>query len=91
MAGWEWLEGYVENTIPATIHGIKVTIDLDVIDSDIPLLLSRREMRAMEIRLDMAEDEIEILGTRGPLLTTAAGHPVINLKQSAEFFNHIMG
>ena len=65
--------------IPAVIRGHKITIELDVVDSNIPLLFARGEMRNLGVILDLAEDKIEILGERGPIMTTGDGHPTINL------------
>ena len=66
-------------TIPGNIRGHKFTIGLDVVDSDIPLLLSRSEMRNLDVKLNLATEEVEILCTTSPLLTTSEGLPAIQL------------
>ena len=60
--------------IPACIVGQQVMIVTDVIDSDIPLLLSKSEMKKMQMCLDLKSDTAEIMGKAAILNCTSAGH-----------------
>ena len=70
-------------TIPGNIHGSKVTVTLDVISSDIPLLLSKTAMKAAGVSINFKDDEIEALGRKSPLFSTASGHPILRLQATA--------
>ena len=55
------LNSEVEYSIPAVIAGKHVTIKTDVVNSDIPLLLSRTAMKNVGVRMDLEHDRAEIL------------------------------
>ena len=61
-------------SIPATIVGKDVTIITDVVDADVPLLLSKSAMKKAGIRIDIAEDTAIIFGVKVNLSLTASGH-----------------
>ena len=44
------------------IAGKEVTIQTDVVDSDIPLLLSRTAMKIAAIKMDLEYDKATIMG-----------------------------
>ena len=67
--------------IPGNIHGTRVTVSLDIISSDIPLLISKRAMKAAGISINFKDDEIEAFGRKAPLYSTASGHPILKLQQ----------
>ena len=61
-------------SLPATIGSMDITINADIVDNDIPLLLSRDSMKKANMNLDFENDTVTILGERIPLVTTASGH-----------------
>ena len=61
-------------TIPATLAGKSVLINTDVVDSDIPLLLSKDAMKEVKVKLDLVNDTAEILGVEVSLNLTSSGH-----------------
>ena len=65
--------------IPAEIGENAVMIEVDIVDADIPLLLSKSAMKKAKMVLHMDEDYAEILGKPVSLNTTSAGHYVIPL------------
>ena len=65
--------------VPVMIGGEQSTIELDVINSDIPLLMSKPEMKKRNMILDMPNDRIWIGKKEIPLKTTSAGHYVLSL------------
>ena len=60
----------MEYSLPAAIVGKEVTIKIDTVDSDIPLLLSRTAMKNAGVKLDLENDTDErikatVLGRAG--------------------------
>ena len=60
--------------VPATLAGTSVTIGLDVIDSDIPLLLSKQAMKKACMNIDLQNDVATAFGKEEKLITTSCGH-----------------
>lgn len=73
------LKSIARYTIPAEIGENSVMIDLEVIESDIPLLLSKPAMKRAKMKIDLEDDSAIILGKKVALDTTSAGHYVIPL------------
>ncbi len=70
--------------LPVKIGGDLNYIMIDVIGSDIPLLLSKKEMKRIGIALDMKNDRGYINDKPLPLTTTSAGHYTIDLLNASE-------
>ena len=68
-------------TIPATIGKEKVTIDIDVLDKDIPCLLSKDSMKQTKAQINFENDELTILNQKVPMFTTKSGHYCIPLTE----------
>ena len=66
-----------EYRIPAIIAGRRVMIRIDVVASEIPLLLSRSAMKNTQMKLD---DKASIFGQDVDLEITASGHCCIKLE-----------
>ena len=47
-------------TLPCKLAGKDVMIKVDIIDSDIPLLLSKSAMKSAKVKLDLENDKAEI-------------------------------
>ena len=60
--------------IPITIAGIDLKLKTDVVDGDIPLLLSKAAMKEAGVVIDMNTDCAVIFGRSVPLDTTSSGH-----------------
>ena len=60
-------------TIPAIIGQRKINIKTDIIDSDIPLLLSKTAMKNAQITLNFDNDTISFKGDEIPLYNTSNG------------------
>ena len=72
-------EGRIQ--FPCTIAGQKTTITTDVVDSDIPLLLSKPDMKRLGFKLNMTDDSLEVNGNKIELDTTSSGHYYVSLKE----------
>ena len=64
---------------PAIIGKKKVTIEANIVDAEIPLLLSRKSMKVAGCTLDFKNDSMEILDQSIKLLSTGSGHYCIPL------------
>ena len=60
--------------IPAFIADRCVKIKIDVVDSEIPLLLSRNEMKNLGAKIDLKNDSAEIFGKTVLINVTHSGH-----------------
>lgn len=67
--------------IPCEIAGHKTTITADIVDSDIPLLLSKPDMKRLGFKLNMIDDTLEVNGKKIDLETTSSGHYYIPLRE----------
>ena len=61
-----------------------MTIKTDIVDSDIPLLLSRSAMKKAGVKKDLENDTAEILGEQVSLNLTSSGHYCIPIDKTAE-------
>ncbi|XP_071114334.1 uncharacterized protein [Haliotis cracherodii] len=74
FGGGEKLKSQGSYELPAFMAGKNVRIRTDVVDSDIPLLLSLRSMKEACVKLDLEHDSAEILGEKVSLNYTSSGH-----------------
>ena len=78
------LKAIAKYNIPVHIGGEDNQIRIDVISSDIPLLLSKSDMKDLGIVLDMKNDRGYINGKPLILTTSAAGHYTVDLLHNKE-------
>lgn len=74
FGGGERLKSKGSFRIPATVAGKDITITTDVVESDIPLLLSKQAMKQACVKLDLKNDTAEIFGKSVVLNETTSGH-----------------
>ena len=82
FGGGETKQSIESVTFPCVIAGKHVFIKTDVVDSDIPLLLSKSSMKQAQIKLDLLSDTAEIFGNTVILNSTTSGHYGLSLKES---------
>ena len=70
--------------VPAILAGTSVTIGVDVIDSDIPLLLSKQAMKKAGMNIDLQNDVATVFGKEEKLITTSCGHYCMPLLGEAD-------
>ena len=71
-------------SLPAVIAGKEVMIKTDVVESDIPLLLSRTAMKKAAIKMDLENDTATIMLKEVALNLTTSGHYCIPIDKSEE-------
>ena len=55
-------------------------ITTDIVNNDIPLLLSKEAMKKANMKLDLVNDKAEIFGEEVTLQNTSSGHYCVPLK-----------
>ena len=80
FGGGEVLPSLGSFEIPATIAEKKIMIKTDVVDSNIPLLLSKDTMKKASVKLDLENDMAEIFGSNVLLNETSSGHYCIPIR-----------
>ena len=65
--------------IPIEMGGKKLSLKTDVVDSEIPLLISKSSMKKARITINTDNDTAEILGNRVKLQSTSSGHYCVNI------------
>ena len=65
--------------LPVNINGMQARLLTDVVDCEIPLLLSKQSMKAANSCLDFEHDTVTMFGIEIPLQHTSGGHYCIPL------------
>ena len=79
--------------LPCVIANIEVSIITDVVDSDIPLLLSKDAMKRAGTCLNFEDDSFTMLKKKIPLSCTSSGHyyiPITKPLPAKRKFKHIL-
>lgn len=84
FGGGECLESASMYELPVTLLGRKMFIQTDVVDSPVPLLWSKKDMKAAGVKLDLQNDIIELFGEKIPMEFSSAGHICIPLRSEVE-------
>ena len=69
--------------LPAKLVGKDIQIKTDVVDSNIPLLLSKEAMKKACMKLDLESDTAEIFGEKVHLNCTSSGHYCVPITVAA--------
>lgn len=84
FGGGTCLQSKGEYSLPVVIAGKEATINTDVVESDIPLLLSRTAMKKAAVKMDLENDTATIMGKEVALNLTTSGHYCIPIDKSEE-------
>lgn len=79
-------------TIPMSVCDKKLDLEVDVVDTDIPLLLSLPTMKELGMSIDFKADKVLIGDNEFLLETTSTGHYTLSLSapKDTDYINHIM-
>ena len=72
----------LEVKFPVVIGVKKITIRANIVDSEIPLLLSKASMKKAKLILNFNDDSAQILGQKVKLYCTSSGHYCIPLSNT---------
>lgn len=74
------LESLGKYYIPLVMAGWKINISVDLIDSDIPLLLSRKAMEKAKMKINFSERTVTAFGKTVSMQSTQSGHPILPIQ-----------
>ena len=66
-------------SIPCSIGNKNIILKLDIVECDIPCLISKEAMKRGGVVIDVADDKIDIFGQKMKLNTTNSGHYILPL------------
>lgn len=69
-------------SLPLNIAGVPLNVSVDVVECDIPLLISKEQMAEWGTVIDLGNDRAKILNNKIDLQTTSAGHYCIPIKEN---------
>ena len=75
--------------IPAKIGSEEVLINTDVVDSKVPLLLSKDAMKRAQTEINFVDDSVKMFGVEQDVYLTKSGHYAIPLNNSKEVLHRI--
>ena len=78
------LKSKAKYILPATLGSKNIMIEVEIISSDIPMLLSKSAMKKAGMIIYLSEDAVQVFNEKMTLNTTSAGHYVIPLIPKAE-------
>ena len=81
FGGGECLKSTKCLLLPCYLAGKEILINVDVVHSDIPMLLSLESLKKAKVKLDLENDEAEILGSKVSLNFTSSGHYCVPVDQ----------
>ena len=84
FGGGTRLQSKGEYSLPVVIAGKEATIITNVVESDIPLLLSRTAMKKAAVKMDLEHDTATIMGKEVALNLITSGHYCIPIDRSEE-------
>ena len=70
-------------SIPVHVAGKEYNIEFDVVDSDIPLLISKEEMKKHGVMINTADDTVMWDGAKAEVIPTSSGNICISLVSTA--------
>jgi hypothetical protein len=84
FGGGECLSSLGKYEIPVLIHNHAMRITTEVVDSAIPLLWSKSDMKDAGVKIDFKNDQVELFNEVHAMEFTTKGHVCINLEIPVE-------
>lgn len=75
--------------LPATIGNKDIFIETDVVQTDIPMLLSKAAMKKADTMLNLKDDSVIMFGCKQRILLTASGHYAIPLSDAQKIMSEM--
>ena len=75
--------------IPANIGKEEIFIVTDVVDIDIPMLLSKSSMKKAGTEINFKDDSVTMLGHKQNVVITSSGHYAIPLNEKRDILNDV--
>ena len=74
------LEAIKKTIIPVTFCTHEILLEVHIVNTDIPLLLSLKSMKNMKVKLDFEANVVTVQDKDYPLELTTSGHYVVSIK-----------
>ena len=75
-------------TISPRIGNNDIMIKTDVIENDLPLLLSKEAMKKSDVKIDFARDKVNFLNRNVDIVFTSSGHYAISICRAEQLSDH---
>ena len=75
------MTSFKKGKIPVIIAGVQATVTTDILECDIPLLISKEAMKKAQTQIDFEEDKINIFGKKVEIYLISTGHNCIKLNK----------
>ena len=75
-------------TIPVRIGNEDIMIKTDIIDSDLPLLLSKDAMKKGDVKIDFARDKVHFLNQNVDTVFFSSSHYAISISRTEQLLDH---
>ena len=75
--------------IPAFVGSRKVMISTDIVNTDIPLLLSKNAMKRAETEINFLTDTVKMFGEEQEVIVTTSGHYALPLNNTNEILRRM--
>ena len=82
FGGGEQIKSSEKLTLPCWSAGVKCLIQIDIVNSKIPLLLTKTAMKKTEMELDLVHDKAKVFGKEVPLQNTGSAHYIVSMKET---------
>ena len=79
---------YKSVTIPARIGNEDIMIKTDIIDSDLPFLLSKKTMKKGDVKIHFARDKVSFLNQNVDIVFTSSSHYAIPISRTEQLLDH---
>ena len=75
--------------VPAIIGGKDIFISTDVVDSEIPMLLSRESMKKANTKINFKDDSVNMFGVKQKIIVTTSGHYAVPLNDGRNILEEL--
>ena len=80
---------FMEVTFPVSVLGVKGTLTCDVLEGNLPLLLSKEAIKKAKFKIDLETDELKAFNKTLKLKSTSSGHYILPLIERTEQVFHV--
>ena len=75
---------------PAFIMNRQIKINADIVQADVPLLLSRESLKLADTKINFQSDTAEMFGETVKLINTKSGHYAVPITQQTYLLNEVI-
>ena len=75
--------------LPAQIGSKRVLIVTDVVETSIPLLLSKAAMKKANTKINFTDDSVNMFGEKQPIKLTSSGHYAVSLNSNEKILKEL--